>query len=300
MERSKNKFSVFDERYIHRNVEKNIGKNNFPMYNYIMLICLIFFILQNDDNYDDIMKEPINYIHMKKSRALSEYQCIENYNFEEKDEDFSNDDIFKNEEKSEYNYSVNAVEDFNFYMDKMNETDDKWIMENKNIRNDIYIKNDPYNKLIFGDISPNLSESQFNEIINNLDDYVNKNEMYIIWNYVNSNEKYKYLNMQKNIKSYCENLAYNYDIPKDIERNEWLKAYYYMTDILLINENKFNNYFYHLISSEKCDKSFFLEVIDIHKNSWRNIRRSMNNLWTKKLNDTFKNHLYVIKKYEAL
>ncbi|CZT98419.1 hypothetical protein PFAG_02841 [Plasmodium falciparum Santa Lucia] len=296
MERSKNKFPVFDEKYIHRDVEKNIGKNNFPMYIYIMLICLIFSILQDDGNYDDIMKDPIIFTHMKKSRILSEYQCIENYNFEEKDENFSNDDIFKNDEKSEYNYSGNVVEDFNFYMDKMNETDDKWIIEKKNIKNDICIKNDPYNKLIFGDTSPDLSESEFNEFINNLDDYVNKNEMYIIWNYVNSKEKFKYLNMQQNIKSYCENLAYNYDIPKDIERNEWLKAYYYMTDILLINENKFHNYFYHLISYGKCDKNFFLEVIDIHINSWRNIRRSMNNLWTKKLNDTFKNHPYVTKK----
>ncbi|SOV77152.1 Plasmodium exported protein (PHISTc), unknown function [Plasmodium sp. gorilla clade G3] len=299
MERSINIFPVFDEQYIHRNVEKNIGKNSFPMYIYIMLIGLIFFILQ-DGNYDDIIKDPINFTHMKKSRALSEYQCIENYNFEEKDEDFSNDDIFKNDEKSEYNYSGNVVEDFNFYMDKMNEADDKWIKEKKNIRNDIFIKKDPYNKLIFGDTSPDLSETQFNEFIKNLDDNVNKNEMHIIWNYVNSNEKYKYLNMQRNIKNYCENLAYNYDIPKDIERNEWLKAYYYMTDILLINENKFNNYFSHLISYGKCDKNFFLEVIDIHKNSWRNIRRSMNNLWTKKLNDTFKNHPYVTQKYEAV
>ncbi|KYN99545.1 exported protein (PHISTc) [Plasmodium gaboni] len=291
MERSKNIFSVFDEQFIHKDVEKNIRKNNFPMYIYILLICLIFFILQ-DGNYDDIMNTPLDFTHMKKSRTLSDYQCIENYNFEEKDEDLFNDDIFNNDEKSEYNYSENVVEDFNFYMDRMNETDDKWIMQKNNIRNSICNKKDPYNKLIYGDVSRDLSESEFNEFINNLDNYVNKNEMYIIWNYVNSNEKDKYLNMQKNIKSFCENLAYNYDIPKNVERNEWLKAYYFMTDILLINENKFNNYFYHLISYGKCDKSFFLEVIDIHKNSWRNIRRSMSNLWTKKLTDTFKNYTY--------
>ncbi|CAA9987058.1 Plasmodium exported protein (PHIST), unknown function [Plasmodium knowlesi strain H] len=133
-----------------------------------------------------------------------------------------------------------------------------------------------------------ISEDEVNKMIEKLGQNVDVKEMFIIWNYVNGFERSKYINMQKNIIAYCENLTSTYNISKKIKSKEGVQIYYYMKDELFYQERKFLRKLHAFLGQGPCSKELFVEFINQTKLSWRNFRRGVNKVCMDMLNSTMK------------
>ncbi|CAG9481216.1 Plasmodium exported protein (PHIST), unknown function [Plasmodium vivax] len=131
-----------------------------------------------------------------------------------------------------------------------------------------------------------ITEDEVNERIKRLGNYVDVKEMFIIWNYVNGFERTKYINMQKNIIEYCENLASTYNVSRKTKAEQWVKVYYYMKDELFYKERKFYKKLYNFLEHGASSKKLFVEFINQTKLSWRNFRRGVNAVCMEMLNST--------------
>ncbi|GAW79869.1 Phist protein [Plasmodium gonderi] len=134
------------------------------------------------------------------------------------------------------------------------------------------------------DFLRNVSEDSVNERIERLGENVDVKEMFVIWNYVNGFERIKYINMQKNIIEYCENLTYTYNVPRKKKTEQWIKVYHYMKDHLFYKERSLHKKLYNFLEHGACPKKLFIEFINQTKNSWRNFRRDVNSVCMNMLN----------------
>ncbi|SBT73401.1 Plasmodium exported protein (PHIST), unknown function [Plasmodium ovale] len=140
------------------------------------------------------------------------------------------------------------------------------------------------------DFLKHISENDINVKLQNLSQNVEVKDMFIIWNYVSGFERMKYINMQKNIIEYCENLASTYNIPRKIKVEEWTAVYYYMKDELFYKERDFHKNLYNILEQGICPKNIFLEFLNQTRLEWRNFRREISNMCMKRLNSKMKGY----------
>ncbi|SBT83650.1 Plasmodium exported protein (PHIST), unknown function [Plasmodium ovale] len=140
------------------------------------------------------------------------------------------------------------------------------------------------------DFLKHISENDIKDKLQNLSENVEVKDMFIIWNYVSGFERMKYINMQKNIIEYCENLASTYNVPRKIKVEEWTAVYYYMKDELFYKERDFHKNLYNVLEQGICPKNIFLEFLNQTRLEWRNFRREISNMCMKRLNSKMKGY----------
>ncbi|EUD64949.1 hypothetical protein C922_04681 [Plasmodium inui San Antonio 1] len=190
-----------------------------------------------------------------------------------------------NNGKAEHTKNENAIDYVhNDIAERYELPDYDTIKENERRKKEEYDSN-PY-EMKENEFIRSISEDEVNETIERLEEYVDVKEMFIIWNYVNGFERTKYINMQKNIIEYCEDLASTYNVSRKTKAEQWIKVYYYMKDELFYMERKFYNKLYNFLEQGSSSKRLFVEFINLTKLSWRNFRRSVNSTCMEMLNST--------------
>ncbi|SBT70155.1 Plasmodium exported protein (PHIST), unknown function, partial [Plasmodium malariae] len=132
-----------------------------------------------------------------------------------------------------------------------------------------------------------LTEDDVNKRIISLGEYVDVKDMFVLWNYTNGFERIKYINMQKNIMQYCEDLATITNIPRKVKTEEWTKVYYFMKDELFYKEREFYKEFYDFLQNGPCQTKVFVQFINDMKLEWRNFRRGINSVCMEMINSEF-------------
>ncbi|SBS92788.1 Plasmodium exported protein (PHIST), unknown function [Plasmodium malariae] len=132
-----------------------------------------------------------------------------------------------------------------------------------------------------------LTEDDVNKRIISLGEYVDVKDMFVLWNYTNGFERIKYINMQKNIIQYCEDLATITNIPRKVKTEEWTKVYYFMKDELFYKEREFYKEFYDFLQNGPCQTKVFVQFINDMKLEWRNFRRGINSVCMEMINSEF-------------
>ncbi|SBS81347.1 Plasmodium exported protein (PHIST), unknown function [Plasmodium ovale curtisi] len=126
---------------------------------------------------------------------------------------------------------------------------------------------------------PELTEEDVEEKINKLGNYVNVNDMFLIWNYMQDQERKKYHNMRSMLMSYCDSIASTCNIPEDVKRRECIKTHKYMTRIFSSYEKKFAKNFYSFLKEGSTERWRFLNFLNTYKAEFNKFRVIMYNYW---------------------
>ncbi|SBS81349.1 Plasmodium exported protein (PHIST), unknown function [Plasmodium ovale curtisi] len=124
-----------------------------------------------------------------------------------------------------------------------------------------------------------LSKSELREMIANLNGHVVPREMDIMFRYIHTSERKKYLKMQENMKDYCEQLAYNYNIPENIKKELWTRFYDATNAFFLYKEELFLSRFEELSKMGPQETKTFMNMLASYKKTWKKYRQIMNNIW---------------------
>ncbi|KJP89498.1 hypothetical protein AK88_00707 [Plasmodium fragile] len=138
------------------------------------------------------------------------------------------------------------------------------------------------------DINFHVTESEIAQMIDELQDYVKVDDMFLLFNFVNNNEKNKYIKMQLGVVRMCETLAQYYKIPHHYKTRQWAKSYHGMTEQLLHNEKKSYNKLCTFVQNGNSSHVAFVEFLNELVGIWTSCTKEMEKYWKSYLTNKFK------------
>ncbi|CDO64428.1 Plasmodium exported protein (PHISTc), unknown function [Plasmodium reichenowi] len=131
---------------------------------------------------------------------------------------------------------------------------------------------------------------EINELIDNSNESISRNDMHIIFSFVHDSEIEKFKKVEENVFKFIESIAETYKIPDDFKMKKFKYAHLEMEGYLIKQEKFLLQYAFLSLNGNVCERKHFKEVLKYVKREWAEFRKMMFELWKEKLTSEFREH----------
>ncbi|EWC88534.1 hypothetical protein PFNF54_02669 [Plasmodium falciparum NF54] len=131
---------------------------------------------------------------------------------------------------------------------------------------------------------------EINEMINSSNEFINRNDMNIIFSYVHESEREKFKKVEENIFKFIQSIVETYKIPDEYKMRKFKFAHFEMQGYALKQEKFLLEYAFLSLNGKLCERKKFKEVLEYVKREWIEFRKSMFDVWKEKLASEFREH----------
>ncbi|VUZ93707.1 Plasmodium exported protein (PHISTc), unknown function [Plasmodium vivax] len=128
-----------------------------------------------------------------------------------------------------------------------------------------------------------LSEREIKKQMDALHFYVNKKDMYKMWEHIYGKRRHIYIDMIKTLWEKCVHLTEKKQIPKKFLFKVWWKAYSDFVVELQNFDSQNVSSFYDLYYKDRCSRYTYVQFIMENKKAWKEFTARMKGKWTNRL-----------------
>ncbi|GAW79870.1 Phist protein [Plasmodium gonderi] len=136
-----------------------------------------------------------------------------------------------------------------------------------------------------------LTEEEFENVVNGLGVYVDVKDMNVLWNYVNANRKKKYLNLKEEMWKECEFLSRKYNIPEECTMKAWRKAHLHLKDDLIKKERDDYLDLKTFIDAGTIPRCKYISFLIDKYESWNDLLDMATDSWKSSISSSFDKYL---------
>ncbi|SOV84050.1 Plasmodium exported protein (PHISTc), unknown function [Plasmodium sp.] len=144
------------------------------------------------------------------------------------------------------------------------------------------------------------TDKEINEMIDNSNEFISRNDMHIIFNFVHDSEIEKFKKVEENIFKFIETMAETYKIPDEYKMKKFKYAHFEMEGYLIQQQKLLLLYAFLSLNGKECERKNFKEVLEHVKGAWADFRKLMFEVWKKKLASEFREHGEILNQKRKL